>query len=179
MNDTYRIDETDLEIIDLLVEDGRISAAEIANRIGSVSERTVRNRLRTLIEHKLIRIGALPDPTTLGMNVMADVAIQVEPGKEFEVAKQLADYENICYVACTIGETDVSISLGASNVAELHQFVADVIGSLPGVLKTTTMITPFILKTFGYKTKDFDKVAAKLNSQKTKDVGSCSRQVIK
>lgn len=166
MDNANRIDDTDLEIIDLLVENGRLSAAEIANRIGDVSERTVRNRLSSLFERKLIHIGALPDPTTLGMNLLADVAIQVEPGKVFEVAKQLADYENINYVACTTGETDISIQLGAKTVSELHAFVADTIGNLPGVRKTSTTIIPIILKTFGYKTKDFDKLVASLSGNK-------------
>ena len=166
MSDSYSLDETDLEIIDLLVEDGRLSAAEIASRLGDVSERTVRNRLSALIEQKLIRIGALPEPSTLGMNVLADVAIQVEPGKVFEVAKQLVEYENINYVACTTGETDISIQLGAKTVAELHTFVADTIGNLSGVRKTSTTIIPIILKTFGYKTKDFDKLVLSLGADK-------------
>jgi Lrp/AsnC family transcriptional regulator for asnA, asnC and gidA len=159
------IDGTDLEIIELLVEDGRLSAAEIANRIGDVSERTVRNRLNSLVERKLIRIGALPDATALGMNVLADVAIEVEPGRVFEVARLLVDYENINYVACTTGETDISIQLGAKTIAELHAFVSDTIGNLPGVRKTITTVIPVILKTFGYKTRDFDKVAAALDKR--------------
>lgn len=170
MNEKFQLDETDLEIVDLLVEDGRISAAEMANRIGDVSERTIRNRLRALIERKLIHIGALPDPAALGWNLLADVAIQVTPGKIYEVAKQLADYENINYVACTTGEMDVAIQVAASDVTELHQFVAEEIGNLPGVLKTHTTILPVILKTFGYKTKDFDEVAAKLEGKKSKEV---------
>ena len=168
MENTYHVDDTDLEIIELLVENGRISAAEIANRIGDVSERTVRNRLSSLFERKLIHIGALPDPTTMGMIVLADVAIQVEPGKVFEVAKLLADFENINYVACTTGETDISIQLGAKNVADLHAFVADTIGRLPGVRKTITTVIPVILKTFGYKTKAFDELAEKINRPKRK-----------
>lgn len=166
MDNTHHIDDTDLEIIDLLVENGRLSAAEIANRIGDVSERTVRNRLSSLFERKLIHIGALPDPTTLGLNVLADVAIQVEPGRVFEVAKLLADYENINYVACTTGETDISIQMGAKDVAELHAFVANTIGNLPGVRKTMTTIIPVILKTFGYKTRAFDELAEELDRLK-------------
>jgi Lrp/AsnC family transcriptional regulator for asnA, asnC and gidA len=168
MDSTYHVDDTDLEIIDLLVENGRLSAAEIANRIGDVSERTVRNRLSSLFERKLIHIGALPDPTTMGMIVLADVAIQVEPGKVFEVAKLLADFENINYVACTTGDTDISIQMGAKTVAELHAFVTDIIGRLPGVRKTMTTVIPVILKTFGYKTKAFDELTEKTNRPKRK-----------
>lgn len=165
MDENYQIDETDLEIIELLVEDGRLPAAEIANRIGDVSERTVRNRLNALVERKLIRIGALPDASALGMHVLADVAIEVEPGRVFDLARLLVDYDNINYVACTTGETDISIQLGAKTVAELHAFVTDTIGNLPGVRKTVTTVLPVILKTFGYKTKDFDKLAATLGKK--------------
>ncbi len=163
-----RVDDTDLEIIDLLIENGRISAAEIASRIGNVTERTVRNRLNSLFKRELIHIGAMPDPITRGLHVIADVAIQVEPGKVFEVARLLADYENINYVACTTGETDIAIEVGAKTVIELYTFVADTIGNMPGVRKTMTNVIPLILKTIGYKTKAFFELEEELNQLKRK-----------
>ena len=46
----YEIDKIDLKIVNLLLEDGRKSASEIARQIGEVSERAVRDRIERMIE---------------------------------------------------------------------------------------------------------------------------------
>ena len=51
---TIKLDQLDKEIIDLLTRDGRMSCAEIARAIGTVSERSVRYRLEKLIEENII-----------------------------------------------------------------------------------------------------------------------------
>ncbi len=153
MTDAYQPDDTDLEIIDLLVENGRLTAAEIANRIGDVSERTIRNRLNALIERKLIRIGAMPDPAVLGHSVLADVFIETAPGRAREVADKLAAYDCINYVTCTLGVYDLSIQVMAGDNAELHRFLTDEVGRIPGVRKCTPLLVPELVKTFGYTTR--------------------------
>jgi len=62
-----------------------------------------------------------------------DVFIEVEPGRILEVANKLAQYENVTYVACSIGERDVSVQIVAQDNRVLYDFVAQTIGSLPGV----------------------------------------------
>jgi DNA-binding Lrp family transcriptional regulator len=49
-------------------------------------------------------------------------------------------------VACSIGETDVSIQVQARDTAEVYRFITEVIGKIPGVRKTTTSIVPLVLK---------------------------------
>lgn len=157
--DVYKPDATDLAIINLLMEDGRLSAAELAARIGNISERTIRNRLNALIERSLIRVGALPDPTAMGRMVYTDVMIQVEPGKIMDVAKQLVDYDCVNYVACITGENDIAIQVTSPTIADMYEFVTTRVGNLPYVRKTTTTVIPIVLKTFGHKTRDFDRLA--------------------
>ena len=81
----YDLDDLDRTIIGLLTEDGRLSASEIASKIGTASERTVRNRITALLQSRMITIGAIPDPTAMGRDVQADVMIEVEPGRIEEV----------------------------------------------------------------------------------------------
>jgi DNA-binding Lrp family transcriptional regulator len=70
----------------------------------------------------------------------------VESDRILEVAKKLAQYDNVSYVACGIGESDVSIQIVAKDTAEIYQFVTEVVRKVPGVRKTTTSIVPLILK---------------------------------
>ena len=70
------VDHTDRAIIALLNEDGRMSSAEIARRLGDVPSRTVSHRIDHLIEREIISVKAIVNPPALGYNVLADVFIE-------------------------------------------------------------------------------------------------------
>lgn len=142
----YQIDKIDLGIVDLLMKNGRMSSAEISRHMGDISERAVRYRIQRMTDQGLIKISAIPNPKSFGFNVIADVFIEVETGQITAVAGQLLVYEQISYVACSIGETDISAQVVAHNTDEVYAFVTDVIGKVPGVRKTTTSIVPLVLK---------------------------------
>jgi len=141
-----KVNALDVAIVDLLMEDGRLSCAEIARRIGGVSERAVRYRIARLVREGVIRVLAIPNPKALGFPVVADVMIEVEPGHIQEVAGKLREYECVSYVACSTGDRDVSIQVVARDNAELYRFVTDVVGKVPGVRRTETYLVPMILK---------------------------------
>ena len=58
----------------------------------------------------------------------------------------MTEYECISYVACAIGDTDISVQVVGRDTAEVYRFVTEVIGKTPGVRKTTTSIVPMVLK---------------------------------
>ncbi len=142
----YEIDKTDLKIVNLLLEDGRKSASEIARQIGEVSERAVRYRIERMIEEDIIRIAAVVRPEAFGLPIKADVWLEVESDRIREVAQKMAEYENVTYVACSIGENDISIQVVAKDTDEVYRFVTETIRQVPGVRRTTTSIVPLILK---------------------------------
>lgn len=142
----YKIDDLDREIVNLLMEDGRMQAAELARRLGDVSERVVRYRIENLVEKDIIKISAIVNPKMVGMNVVADAWLEVESDSILQVAQAMAGYDNVSYVACSIGETDVSVQVLARDTAEVYRFVTEVIGKTPGVRKTTTSIVPLVIK---------------------------------
>ena len=63
----YEIDKTDIKIVNLLLEDGRIPASEIARRIGDISERAVRYRIERMVEEGVIRVSAIVSPQAFGL----------------------------------------------------------------------------------------------------------------
>jgi Transcriptional regulators len=139
-------DEIDLAIIDLLMEDGRMPAAEIARRVGNVSERVVRYRIERMVKEGLIKISAIANPRKFGYTIVADVVIEVEPAYIREVAQALTEYECVSYVACSIGETDVSVQVVGRSAEEVYRFATEVIGQMKGVRKTATSIVPIVMK---------------------------------
>src|SRR5512147_2820818 len=142
----YEFDKTDVKIVNLLLDDGRMPASEIARRIENISERAVRYRIDRMVNEGGVRISAVAKPQAFGLTTIADVWLEVESDRILEVAKKMAEFDNVSYVACGIGESDVSIQIVAKDTAEIYHFVTEVVRKVPGVRKTTTSIVPLILK---------------------------------
>jgi Lrp/AsnC family transcriptional regulator, regulator for asnA, asnC and gidA len=142
----YEFDKIDIKIVNLLLEDGRMSASEISRRMGDISERAVRYRIDKMIDEGVIQISAVVSPEALGLTIKADVWLEVESDMILDVAKKMTTFENVTYVACGIGQNDVSIQVVAKDTSEIYHFVTEVIRKVPGVRKTTTSIVPIILK---------------------------------
>jgi Lrp/AsnC family transcriptional regulator for asnA, asnC and gidA len=139
-------DRTDWKIIALLNEDGRMPSAEISRRLENVSARTVTNRIETLTKKGIINVRAIVNPEMVGYSVMADVFIEVEPGRVREVADQVAEIPQVSYVACATGDSDVSISLRVRSIEELFNFVTEKLGTISGVRRTQSYLLPLKLK---------------------------------
>ena len=144
----YKPDRIDWEIIKLLNHDGRMPSTEIARRIGDVSARTITNRINQLVKHGIIKVRAVVNPASVGYSVMADVFIDVEPGRVREVAYKVAEFPQVTYAACAAGESDVSISLRVRTIEEFFDFITEIIGKIPGVRRTQSYILPLKIKDF-------------------------------
>lgn len=142
----YNFDKIDIKIVNLLLEDGRMPASEIARRIEDISERAVRYRIDRMVNEGVVSISAVARPQAFGLNTIADIWMEVESDRILEVARKMTEFDNVSYVACGIGESDVSIQIVAKDTAEIYQFVTEVVRKVPGVRKTTTSIVPLILK---------------------------------
>ena len=141
------ISDIDRKIINLLMEDGRMPASEIARRLGEgLSERAVRYRIERMTTDGIIKIGAIINPRALGFSVIADVWLEVEADAIQEVARKMAEFDFISYVAYAIGAQDVSVQIIAKDTQDVYHLVTEIIGKTPGVRKTTTFIVPHVLK---------------------------------
>jgi Lrp/AsnC family transcriptional regulator for asnA, asnC and gidA len=142
----YNFDKIDIKIVNLLLEDGRMPASEISRRMGDISERAVRYRIDRMVNEGVVQISAVARPQAFGLTTIADIWLEVESDRILEVAKKMSEFDNVSYVACGIGESDVSIQIVAKDTAEIYQFVTEVVRKVPGVRKTTTSIVPLIIK---------------------------------
>ena len=64
------IDKIDTQIVNLLIDNGRLSCAEIARQLGGVSERSVRYRLERILAEGVIKNT---NGNTFGIDESADV----------------------------------------------------------------------------------------------------------
>jgi len=133
------LDQKDLEIIEILQENGRASYSEIAKRVG-MSEAAVYSRIKKLISLGVIKkIQAIVDAEKLGYTVTAFIAVTVRPPKYEEVLEKLSIMPEILEVHDVTGEHYCLIKVRARSNEELAR-ILDEIGKLDGVASTETKI---------------------------------------
>jgi Lrp/AsnC family transcriptional regulator for asnA, asnC and gidA len=159
----YNLDKIDVKIVNLLLEDGRMSASEIARQIGNISERAVRYRIDRMLDESVIRVSAVARPQAFGLTTIADVWMEVRSDRILEVAKKMAEFDHVSYVACGNGN-GCQYSDRCKDTAEIYHFVTEVIRKVPGVRKTTTSIVPLILKDV-YQWRSLKRYSRKLLSE--------------
>ena len=146
------LDDLDYKIIALLREDGRLSASEVAGRIGNIAERTVRNRIANLLQNKHIVISALPDPTMVGQDVQADLLIETVPGQADSVARQMVEYDQVGYLCAMTGQYNLGASVMADSNTSLHEFIETEISTIAGIQRINTMMVTRLYKVFNTRT---------------------------
>ena len=142
----YQPDQIDWRIIRQLMQNGRLSSAELSRILGDVSARTITNRINILTQKGIINIRSIVNPDKVGYGVLADVFVEVEPGKLREIADKLAEYPQISYLALATGDKDILLSIRSMNIDELYNFVIEEIGNIPGIHHTKTYPLPLNLK---------------------------------
>jgi len=144
---TIKLDRIDREIIRLLTRDGRMSNTEIARRIDGVTARVARYRVGRLVKEGVIQISAIVHPAAIGYHIIADVWVEVEAGHALKVAKKLAELDRARYVSYSAGGMkDVTVQIVARSLEEMYDYVSEVVGNIPGVQRTQTMLIPGVLK---------------------------------
>lgn len=98
------------QIIALLQQDGRMPYSTIATALG-VSEGTVRNRVRQLIDENIITIQAEAMPEAFGYNFNAQTFIKVAGGADIDaVIARLSVVPEVFYLTSTLGRFDLGMA---------------------------------------------------------------------
>lgn len=110
-------------IIQLLQQDGRMPYSAIAAQVG-VSEGTVRNRVRQLLDENIISIQAEALPSAFGYDFNALTFIKVA-GKATvdEVATRLADIPEVFYLITTLGRFDLGVATYHKSQEDFRKFL--------------------------------------------------------
>jgi Lrp/AsnC family transcriptional regulator for asnA, asnC and gidA len=140
------MDKIDHKIINLLRKDARLPGTEIARAIGAITPQRIRYRINRLVEQGIIRYIAIIEPRALGLSVTGDVFVEANPDCVANVALQLADNDQVSYVGYSIKSRYISFAIHTRSNEELFEFVTDVVGVLPGVIRTNIIVIPYMIK---------------------------------
>ena len=97
------LDPTDLSMIEILQEDGRISVSELGRRVG-LSQPAASERLKRLEERGIIAYRALIDPAAVGLGMMAVVRVRTTHEHIRPCLKQFSEMPQIIEVLRLTGE---------------------------------------------------------------------------
>ncbi|MBB4633033.1 Lrp/AsnC family transcriptional regulator [Sphingosinicella soli] len=111
-------------IIALLQQDGRMPYSTIAKELG-VSEGTVRNRVRQLIDENVITIQAEAMPEAFGYNFNAQTFIKVAGGADIDaVIARLTSVPEVFYLTSTLGRFDLGMATYHQSHEHYRAFLA-------------------------------------------------------
>ena len=143
------MDQLDWKIICLLEDDGRLSFAELSEKVG-LSKSPCWNRVQRLRNDGFINgFRAQLDPAALGLSVQCYISVTIgfDAHGDFEAA--VCDHPAIMECHTTAGASDYLLRVYAASVEHLDDLLRYEISKLPGVQSSSTTICLKTIKSGG------------------------------
>jgi DNA-binding Lrp family transcriptional regulator len=137
------MDKTDERILKNLMMDGRLSARQMALKLG-MSTVTILTRIRKMEKEKIIRgYTVLIDHEKIGYSLTAIIEIIAKNDKIVSIEDEIAKFENVCGVYDITGSTDTIVIAKFKERNELSTFVKN----LACISNVENTITHVVLNT--------------------------------
>ena len=135
------LDATDIQILKLLQEDGRISNAELAQRVG-LAPPTVLRRVKLLEDRGYIRgYAALVDPLSIGLTVTAFIFVETTAGCDLiELGDFLIGLPGVQEVHRVIGEWCFLLKVRTQTTQTLEGLIYKELRKHPNIRGTFTTL---------------------------------------
>ncbi|SJZ39316.1 Lrp/AsnC family transcriptional regulator, leucine-responsive regulatory protein [Enhydrobacter aerosaccus] len=140
------LDKIDLKILRLLQGNGRLTNAELADKVG-VSPATCHRRTQRLFEDGYVRqVRAMVDPGKVGRGALVMVGVVLdrstpESFAQFEKAIARLNFVLDCHLVA--GDFDYFLKIRVGDMADFNRIHGDQLIALPGVRQTRTF---FVMK---------------------------------
>ncbi|PIN80990.1 AsnC family transcriptional regulator [Candidatus Woesearchaeota archaeon CG10_big_fil_rev_8_21_14_0_10_30_7] len=119
----HLIDNTDKQILNVLLDNSRLSYREIAKKI-KVSVATVMHHVNKLEKEKIIKkYSAILDYEKLGYDVEITVHLKIGKGKLLELEQKLSKHKNVYAVYDITGKSDAIIIARFKNRRSMDSFL--------------------------------------------------------
>ena len=133
------MDKTDERILKNLMMDGRLSARQLALKLG-MSTVTILTRIKKMEKEKIILgYSALINHEKVGYSLTAIIEIIAKNDKIVSIEDEIAKFENVCGVYDITGSTDTIVIAKFRERDGLSKFVKD-LAAIPNVENTITHV---------------------------------------
>ncbi|WP_077624725.1 Lrp/AsnC family transcriptional regulator [Sediminibacillus massiliensis] len=134
------LDETDKKILELLIEDGRISYTDIGKQL-NLSRVSVRARVNQLIEDGIIeKFSCVVNSEKVGKKVSAFFDVDCEPCDLVEVAENLANNPYVASCYQMTGPSTLHMHVLVDDFTQLESFVNNELYALKGITRVDSQI---------------------------------------
>lgn len=138
----YTIDNTDLKILDVLVNDAKKPYTEVARQV-FVSQGTVHVRMNKMIEAGVVERTTLKiHYDKLGYDITAFIGIYLEKSSLYDkVLEKLKAIPEITSIHYTTGNYSMFAKIHCRDTNHLKEVLHDKMQQVPGIDRTETMIS--------------------------------------
>ncbi|MDI9222865.1 Lrp/AsnC family transcriptional regulator [Pantoea sp. EA-12] len=140
------LSKTDINILELLQQDARITNQQLADTIGLSASPTWR-KVRKLEEDQVIQgYRAVLNRRKIGLNVMVFVRVTIDSHSEAEARKfeaEVTALDNVVSCYSIGGDADFLLQVVSADMDAYAEFAMSVIRRLPGIKEMQSM---FVLK---------------------------------
>lgn len=134
------LDALDQKIVELLIENARMSYSDIGQQIG-ISRVAVKARIRSLEQRGIIEeYTTIINPQKIGGAVSCYFEIETLPETLSEVIERLSANQTITQIYRVTGKNKLHVHAVASSSEEMERLIQTVIDPLPGVLNSSCNI---------------------------------------
>jgi Lrp/AsnC family leucine-responsive transcriptional regulator len=139
MGATDRTDDKDLQIIDILSSNARISLRDIKKKV-NLSPSSIRNRMERLVEIGVIKKYTVDiDYKKMGYDIQVLVLITAHPGSSTDLYSRLSKYKQVSEILRTAGQANFILTVRVKDITELTHFITEELERLEGVERIETM----------------------------------------
>lgn len=138
--ENMKFDDTDMNIIEILKENGRVQNNEIATRL-NISEGTVRNRIKKLTDNKLLSIQGLINPEQIIDRQIIFLGINISEIRHLEIAaEQISNLDKVTSVYMVTGRYDLIAEIFIEPY-KLVNFLSSNLSRINSIATTESFIT--------------------------------------
>jgi Lrp/AsnC family transcriptional regulator, regulator for asnA, asnC and gidA len=121
-----RMEDADKKILNVLVENSRLSYRQIAKKVG-VSVATVMHHVKRLEKEKIIKGYTLSlDYDKLGFDVQVIVDLRISKGKLYQVENKIAIHPNVFAIYDNTGPFDATIVAKFKSRKAMDNFLKEI-----------------------------------------------------
>ncbi len=144
------IDDFDRKIIEVLKQDGITTPSRLKSRL-SMSEGTIRKRIKDMLRHDMFKIQVIPDASVSGYGISATIGVVVNNRSPHEVIDQIIESPLVNLASTSIGRFSIILSASFQNLDLFEEFTRNNLANIPGVSNIESFLHTRLLKLHNIK----------------------------
>jgi Lrp/AsnC family transcriptional regulator, leucine-responsive regulatory protein len=135
-----KLDDIDRKILEMLIEDGRMSYVDIGKKL-NLSRVAVRERVNQLVKRGIIeKFTVVINSEKFGKQVSAFFEVDCEPAYLVEVAQKLAENPNVASCYQMTGPSTLHMHVLVEDFNALEKFINNELYALEGITRVESHI---------------------------------------